>query len=316
MDLWLDDEVETSSDPMDTVETVIGSDDRFQCERAEDGDVHFSFKCTSGETVGYFSYRHELPALLFTLGFELQAPASRRTEAVKLAGLINENLWLGHFDVWSRRRHDHFPSRHADDRPRRNLRRRSAGDAGRGARRRRALPAGVPFPHSRRHVGRRCGAGRIVRSLRRSVSGLDAPSIALVGAGAMGGALVRGWIEAVRKGGGLTLTVVEPNFDPELERELDAVGAVLNPPDAGPVDVLVLAVKPQTFAVRRREREALRRRRHARDVGDGRHHRWRRCRANSARSASCAACRTRRRGSGAASRRMSRRPHARRKIAS
>lgn len=80
------------------------------------------------------------------------------------------------------------------------------------------------------------------------MSGLDAPSIALVGAGAMGGALVRGWIEAVRKGGGLTLTVVEPNFDPDLERALDAVGAILNPPDPGPVDVLVLAVKPQVFA--------------------------------------------------------------------
>lgn len=63
----------------------------------------------------------------------------------------------------------------------------------------------------------------------------------------MGGALVRGWIEAVRKGGGLTLTVVEPNFDPELERALEAVGAVLNPPNPGPVDVLVLAVKPQQF---------------------------------------------------------------------
>jgi len=79
------------------------------------------------------------------------------------------------------------------------------------------------------------------------VSGLESPSIALVGAGAMGGALVRGWIEAVRKGGGLTLTVIEPSFDPALERELDAVGAVLNPPDVGPVDVLVLAVKPQVF---------------------------------------------------------------------
>lgn len=80
------------------------------------------------------------------------------------------------------------------------------------------------------------------------MSGLDAPSIALVGAGAMGGALVHGWIEAVRKGGGLTLTVVEPHFDPALERDLDAVGAILNPPDPGPVDVLVMAVKPQVFA--------------------------------------------------------------------
>lgn len=77
---------------------------------------------------------------------------------------------------------------------------------------------------------------------------LDSPSIALIGAGAMGGALVRGWIEAVRKGGGLTLTVIEPNFDPKLERELDAVGAVLNPPHPGAADVVVLAVKPQVFA--------------------------------------------------------------------
>lgn len=101
MDLWLDDEAEIAADPMDTVETVLGSDERFLCERAEDGDVHFSFKCSWGETLGYFSYRDELPALLFTLGFDLQAPNSRRTEATRLAGLINENLWLGHFDVWS-----------------------------------------------------------------------------------------------------------------------------------------------------------------------------------------------------------------------
>lgn len=79
------------------------------------------------------------------------------------------------------------------------------------------------------------------------MSGLDAPSVALVGAGAMGGALVRGWVAAVRKGGGLTLTVLEPHFDPKLEEALEAVGAVLNPPEPGPADVVVLAVKPQQF---------------------------------------------------------------------
>lgn len=101
MDLYLDDEIETSGDPLETVEAIIGADDRFSCERAEDGDLHFSFKCSSGETVGYFSYRGELPALLFTLGFDIQAPQSRRHEAIRLASLVNENLWLGHFDVWS-----------------------------------------------------------------------------------------------------------------------------------------------------------------------------------------------------------------------
>lgn len=101
MDLFLDDEAEADGDPLCTVEAVIASDDRFQHERAEDGDVHFAFKCAWGETIGYFSYRPELPALLFTLGLDIQAPKSRRTEAIKLAARINENLWLGHFDVWS-----------------------------------------------------------------------------------------------------------------------------------------------------------------------------------------------------------------------
>lgn len=101
MDLYLYDEIESSGDPMETVESVIAADGRFLCERADDGDVHFSFRCSWGDTVGYFSYRHELPALLFTLGIEVRAPQSRRTEAIRLAGLINENLWLGHFDVWS-----------------------------------------------------------------------------------------------------------------------------------------------------------------------------------------------------------------------
>jgi hypothetical protein len=101
MDLYLDDELDEAVDPMEMVEAVIATDDRFACERAEDGDVHFTFKSAWGEALGYFSYRDELPALLFTLGFELQAPPSRHAEAARLAARINETLWLGHFDVWS-----------------------------------------------------------------------------------------------------------------------------------------------------------------------------------------------------------------------
>jgi pyrroline-5-carboxylate reductase len=76
---------------------------------------------------------------------------------------------------------------------------------------------------------------------------MDEPAVALVGAGQMGGALVRGWLDAIRRGGGLRLTVIEPNFDPALERDLEAAGAVLNPQDGAAADVVVLAVKPQTF---------------------------------------------------------------------
>jgi len=77
---------------------------------------------------------------------------------------------------------------------------------------------------------------------------MEEPAVALVGAGQMGGALVRGWLAAIRRGGGLTLTVVEPNFDPALQRELEAAGALLNPAGGEVADVVVLAVKPQAFA--------------------------------------------------------------------
>lgn len=77
---------------------------------------------------------------------------------------------------------------------------------------------------------------------------MEEPAVALVGAGQMGGALVRGWLAAIRRGGGLKLAVLEPNFDPDLESQLAAAGAVLNPQDVHTADVLVLAIKPQMFA--------------------------------------------------------------------
>ncbi len=101
MSLYHTDEEEFSADPMDLVEAIVNSDDRFSAARADDGDVQFCFKGAWTEAAGYFSYRDELPALLFTLGFDLQADLARLGEVTRLAALINENLWLGHFDVWS-----------------------------------------------------------------------------------------------------------------------------------------------------------------------------------------------------------------------
>jgi pyrroline-5-carboxylate reductase len=44
------------------------------------------------------------------------------------------------------------------------------------------------------------------------------------------------------------LTVHDPAIDPAILVEMEKAGVVVNPPDPGPVDVVVLAVKPQTFA--------------------------------------------------------------------
>jgi hypothetical protein len=89
------------ADPMDLVEAVVGADNRFTAERGDDGDLTFSAQGMFCEVTGYFTFREELPAVLLTVSFDLRCPRSKLVEASRLTALINENLWLGHFDVWS-----------------------------------------------------------------------------------------------------------------------------------------------------------------------------------------------------------------------
>ena len=69
-------------------------------------------------------------------------------------------------------------------------------------------------------------------------------TIALAGAGKMGGAMLTGWLA-----GGLDpkrAVVIEPAPSTEISA-IAARGIRLNPKDAGPVEALVIAVKPQSF---------------------------------------------------------------------
>jgi len=69
-------------------------------------------------------------------------------------------------------------------------------------------------------------------------------TLALAGAGKMGGAMLAGWLA-----GGLDanrVVVVEP-FPSDDIKALAAKGVRLNPKDAGTADTLVVAVKPQMF---------------------------------------------------------------------
>jgi pyrroline-5-carboxylate reductase len=69
-------------------------------------------------------------------------------------------------------------------------------------------------------------------------------TIALAGAGKMGGAMLTGWLA-----GGLDarrVVVIEPTPSAEIGA-LAARGIRLNPKDAGEIETLVIAVKPQSF---------------------------------------------------------------------
>ena len=69
-------------------------------------------------------------------------------------------------------------------------------------------------------------------------------TIALAGAGKMGGAMLTGWLAGGLDAG--RVVVIEPMPSPEINA-LAAKGIRLNPKDMGAIETLVIAVKPQSF---------------------------------------------------------------------
>ena len=96
-----EDEITTIEDPIDLAEAVLSTDSRFVTERSDAGDLSFNFKAAWCGVTGFLGWREELPAVLLTVAFDLRAPESRVSDAARLVAMINENLWLGHFDLWS-----------------------------------------------------------------------------------------------------------------------------------------------------------------------------------------------------------------------
>ena len=47
-----------------------------------------------------FQWMDELEALHLACAFDLKVPESRRPEVLRLLAVVNEQLWVGHFDLW------------------------------------------------------------------------------------------------------------------------------------------------------------------------------------------------------------------------
>lgn len=87
------------SDPIDLIEQIVVSND-WPFDRSA-GELSVA---VSGSWCDYhfgFTFRAEERALQMTCAFDLRVPPARRREMYVLLGLINEQLWLGHFDLWS-----------------------------------------------------------------------------------------------------------------------------------------------------------------------------------------------------------------------
>ncbi|MFC7292002.1 pyrroline-5-carboxylate reductase [Hirschia litorea] len=73
-------------------------------------------------------------------------------------------------------------------------------------------------------------------------------TVTLIGGGRMGIAMAKGWLCDLDAAGVETVNIIDPSPSDALRELCAKKGAVLNPTEIAPVDVLILAVKPQVFS--------------------------------------------------------------------
>lgn len=93
-------EMEQPANPVDLVERLASLND-WSFERSNDYEISLSI---AGRWTDYqvsFQWMSELEALHLACAFDLKVPEARRPEVLKLLAMVNEQLWVGHFDLWS-----------------------------------------------------------------------------------------------------------------------------------------------------------------------------------------------------------------------
>ncbi|MGE0844693.1 MAG: YbjN domain-containing protein [Flavobacteriaceae bacterium] len=87
------------SNPVDTVEQIASFND-WSFDRTGDHEITISVNGRASDYHVSFTWMDEIEALHLACAFDLKVPDLRRAETVKLICRINEQLWLGHFDLW------------------------------------------------------------------------------------------------------------------------------------------------------------------------------------------------------------------------
>ena len=87
-----------AANPIDLVEEIVQANE-WAHDRASDEEMAVEI---AGRWCDYrllFVWQREISALHFTCAFEMKVPKARRGAVFELLAVVNERMWLGHFDV-------------------------------------------------------------------------------------------------------------------------------------------------------------------------------------------------------------------------
>ncbi|MFC3051768.1 type III secretion system chaperone family protein [Kordiimonas pumila] len=90
----------TVSNPVDMAEELAGAND-WAVERHSDHELTMFISGQYTEMQFRVFWREDFKTLQFACLFDLRVPEGRQSDIYQVIGLINERMWIGHFEYWS-----------------------------------------------------------------------------------------------------------------------------------------------------------------------------------------------------------------------
>ena len=94
-------ESERNEHPVDKIER-IASLNEWSFDREGDDEISISVEGKWTEYHVAFTWLEDIEALHVAAAFDMKVPERRRPEMMQLISHINEQMWIGHFDYWTR----------------------------------------------------------------------------------------------------------------------------------------------------------------------------------------------------------------------
>ena len=95
----LDITTDSQTNPLTVVEDIASSHD-WSFERSGEDEVTILSKGKFTDYQLSFTWMTDIEALHLACAFDMKIPEGRRPEVQRLIASINEQLWIGHFDIW------------------------------------------------------------------------------------------------------------------------------------------------------------------------------------------------------------------------
>ncbi|MBY0380899.1 MAG: YbjN domain-containing protein [Xanthobacteraceae bacterium] len=91
---------DSQNSPLNVVEEIAASND-LAFERSGEDEITIGYKGRFTDYQVSFTWMGEIDALHLACAFDMKIPVGRRNEVQRLIAAINEQMWIGHFDLWT-----------------------------------------------------------------------------------------------------------------------------------------------------------------------------------------------------------------------